>query len=740
MICHILTDNTDPRAGGMELASSRLAALFSLRLRAHVIEYSAEKGPSSTAHRRKAHQLWRARADLLNPIRGSDSYFEEKLKTTYLLFRSALRSELERYPSRPHMIVSFFASSNGLVAQQVATEFGLPHIASIRGSDFAGRFAKHDSSFRDVVERADWIVTTNFHQEHVVRTQFGRQSRISTIHNAADPWDLKHQWRRRAGRLVRFVADAGLNFKKASHLLLDAVDELLDSDPHSTFLLVGRPPTSGSPFWRERVAASSRRWGSRFTYSGWIEPRVLTRVLLTSDVYCSGSFSEGCAHGTVRALVLGIPIVATDVGVLRDVARGAGHVWLAQPGDADAFARALRTAATAVRSDKALVDESRVATWRQQLQPEAAEQKWLETVVSVLRPRRPTIRTAGHKPRALLYAHAGKGLGHIRRIFRVAAGLAADFDCHVLHPGDVPAWMIPRGVSFVRPSEGTVSAALMHASPDIVLVDHFGLGKDREICDAIYALQCRKVLIWRGVMDSKPGMYGDTFADGALEAICGLYDHVLATIDQNVFDVGAHYALPVELRRKLQHVGYLGLPWKRSVREEIRSVRGLGASDHWIVCSRGAGLDGESQLLQWQKLTRAFPSAYFDLVLGPKSKAAIGRGSRDSRVRVHSAVDNLDKMHYAADVVVCHGGYNSLVESMSGGSGLLVMPSQLDEEDEQWKHARALERSTDCVRLAKGGRVNSQIGALLRLNARYSSIKMDGIEEIARLVRNAFTD
>ena len=63
--------------------------------------------------------------------------------------------------------------------------------------------------------------------------------------------------------------------------------------------------------------------------------------MAASDVFCLASHAEGSPNVVVEALASGLPVVASRVGGIPDLVRGAENVRLVAPGDEAAFATAL---------------------------------------------------------------------------------------------------------------------------------------------------------------------------------------------------------------------------------------------------------------------------------------------------------------------------------------------------------------------------------------------------------------
>jgi hypothetical protein len=102
--------------------------------------------------------------------------------------------------------------------------------------------------------------------------------------------------------------------------------------------------------------------------------------MLASHIYCSASLAEGSSVSRIRALTLGIPMVATANGGLPEIAAGCGHVRLCRPGDEQSLSESLAAAVTEVRAGTLLPDPKCVAGWRQQFSVSRELDQWRSAI------------------------------------------------------------------------------------------------------------------------------------------------------------------------------------------------------------------------------------------------------------------------------------------------------------------------------------------------------------------------
>ena len=328
----------------------------------------------------------------------------------------------------------------------------------------------------------------------------------------------------------------------------------------------------------------------------------------------------------------------------------------------------------------------------------------------------------GRRPRVLFLTVDGpRGLGHLSRAAKLARSiqdLAACVlvtglrdTCHLVPehceyvrlpgleggPGfamvESPGWpFVTALASQMRTIRREILLALERTfAPDLIVTDQYPTGWYSEWEAVLAGSQAMKCIMFRPI----PGANTvEHLASGAELRALRLYDQIWVAGDPRTAVVDEDLGFGAPERAKLRYIGYISVPVSAAEIDTARRERGLGPGDRWVVCSAGAGLVTGDLIEDCFRLAEDFPGVWFDIVVGPRSTRVTESGSllwRDNgRVRVAGQRRDLRLAHAAADVVICHGGYNSVCEAMEGGAALIV-DGRHDVNQERRRHAQLLQ-------------------------------------------------
>lgn len=317
--------------------------------------------------------------------------------------------------------------------------------------------------------------------------------------------------------------------------------------------------------------------------------------------------------------------------------------------------------------------------------------------------------------RILCFVFDGTGLGHLRRMSRIASVLQQDFSVLVVTGMREAAWIVPKGCeivilpnlasvlagqaqllgrdrwlelsdeSAIRMRRRLLRSIVTSFQPDAFIGDYLPFGRRGELYPTLEEATFKKYFVHRGVIDtSDRGMLA---ASGA-EEIANYYDHIFIASDPRLVDVAQRDNWSPRVQNRASYMGFVvpeTLPPASTTKREV-----VGRPRQLAVCSVGGGWQGEELALASIRLAATLPTWEFRVVLGAMSKLRARDAIAPRNCIVIEEDRELDYYHSVADIVVCHGGYNSIIESMVGGAQLIVYPSRKGADDEQAENAKLL--------------------------------------------------
>jgi predicted glycosyltransferase len=305
--------------------------------------------------------------------------------------------------------------------------------------------------------------------------------------------------------------------------------------------------------------------------------------------------------------------------------------------------------------------------------------------------------------RVLIFSHDGTGLGHLRRLSRIAQRLQDSCTVLFVTGHRDASWLVPKACEYVHlPSRDRLSrqvsaqwdrqpfwseagglefrAALLQTTvavfqPHAILVDHLPLGQREELLSLFESNEAKLYYVVRGVLDTAQRVRQSVLTDTARRVLGSRFDRILVAADQTVIDVASEYNLEPELAQKITYCGYVMDRVSDSEANGIRVRRGIPAGKKWVVCSAGGGREGEELVEQCLAIATELPDVFFDIVVGPKSRSRLESGVlSEKRVLLTPMDTSLPLMHAACDVLVCCAGYNTLLEAYVGNARIICRP------------------------------------------------------------------
>lgn len=300
-----------------------------------------------------------------------------------LLAKSAVRHEMDLRPNHTHLILSFYLSSTGFIAQHVAGALDIPHIACARGSDLGRDLYSPEqiAALQFVSRQATALVTPSTESSLIAQKILQRADAVHVVYNSL-PAHIQTIWRRQQRETVRLVTLGGYSVKKGTAILLEAVAQLIDESLPVELSIIG-PVGPGS--WETICQSFLERYPGRLSLRKRVPKSELEAHILDADIYCSASLFEGFSNATMLAFALGIPIVSSATGALIDFSSNLSHVALAPPGDVEQFRDELRTMVLRTIDGTLEVSSGGVVDVVERLSPDRERDEWQAIIQGVAR-------------------------------------------------------------------------------------------------------------------------------------------------------------------------------------------------------------------------------------------------------------------------------------------------------------------------------------------------------------------
>jgi len=278
-----------------------------------------------------------------------------------------------RIRRRFDLIDAHFAHPEGIAAVLLGRILGVPVLVTIRGSELRYRCQRLKRFWMSwALRRADRVIAVSDGLRELAIDLGVEPRRVRTVPNGVNV-DVFHRrdrltCRSRHGVEVdgRIILSAGdLAELKGHHRVIAAVRRLNDFGVRARLLIAGGVGRSGRYAETLRQQVISADLGDQVTFLGEVTQEALAELMSASDVFCLASSTEGWPNVIHEALACGTPVVATDVGAVRQMIACERYGSVVPVHDGEALAQALRAALTGRWDHEAITAHGRSRSWGQ---------------------------------------------------------------------------------------------------------------------------------------------------------------------------------------------------------------------------------------------------------------------------------------------------------------------------------------------------------------------------------------
>lgn len=375
----------------------------------------------------------------------------------------------------------------------------------------------------------------------------------------------------------------------------------------------------------------------------------------------------------------------------------------------------------------------------------------------------------------MFYTHDGAGLGHLTRISRIAEALSSDrqVECMIVSGFREMSFIVSKALLVCKlPSRDSMIEERanywnQHAfidmdipevykwrkadmemlfsmyRPDAFFIDYYVIGKRDELSEIIKKHHQTTLFYYinRGIIGSEWSVRTQVLTDNNCLFLEKYFKRIFLTNDKTVFDFTKAYGLSPEIKEKCVNTGYISHQTADDEKIKIRRLRHV-EDKVWIVCTAGGGKLGESFTENMVKFTKEFPEAEFDIIAGPRNFMELPENDSPNCM-YHKSMNHLPALIAAADICLTTGGYNTMTEAMSNGTHIMIKPSQLEKEDEQFFHAQLLSEKLGMDLLIRDENdLKEKVERFIenRCTADYSQLDMNGLSTIRKIVLKDLKD
>jgi teichuronic acid biosynthesis glycosyltransferase TuaC len=294
------------------------------------------------------------------------------------------------------VIDSHFAYPAGITAALLGAAFDVPFAITLRGSETVHVQSPGAARWiRWALQRAARVIAVSERLRSFAIANGVDEKRVRTIPNGVDA-DVFHPRPHAEARLslgipgdCRMILSAGfLTRNKGHHRVVRALGELRRNGSKAELWIVGGPGREPSYENEIRTVVRQRGLESAVHFIGSVAPAVLSEFYSAADVFCLASAREGWPNVVHEAQACGAPIVATDVGAVRDMLPSREYGIAVPAGEDAALATALGDALESRWDRAAIATWGRARSWSQvaletaEVLTEAAAEKRPEKKIS----------------------------------------------------------------------------------------------------------------------------------------------------------------------------------------------------------------------------------------------------------------------------------------------------------------------------------------------------------------------
>jgi glycosyltransferase involved in cell wall biosynthesis len=223
---------------------------------------------------------------------------------------------------------------------ELAIKRGIPTVIHIHGLtqliNYYGNKPIQRRRFLKLLKQASLILSVSGRNAPIIEAWAPGQFSIETLYNPPKRDNIPLVQCPKPGvTTITFLGQ--FVRRKGIWELLDSATELRKAFPSCRLIMAGDGPELAD--FRAEVA--KRNLEGFISLPGWVVGHERLNILKETDIFCLPSHSEGFPMSIVEAMIMGIGIVATDVGGIPEAVTDQKHALLTPVGDSAQLTKAL---------------------------------------------------------------------------------------------------------------------------------------------------------------------------------------------------------------------------------------------------------------------------------------------------------------------------------------------------------------------------------------------------------------
>jgi glycosyltransferase involved in cell wall biosynthesis len=204
--------------------------------------------------------------------------------------------------------------------------------------DFGKKMVEHRlKSFLNFFNSAnDIVVLAEQFKNELIRAGISNQ-KVYVIRTGLDIKFFKPKEKVQDG-IVRILFLARIEVPKGIYEFLNAIPQILEFNPNIIFDIAG----SGSIFEEIKNYEIVKKYQNNIQFHGYVNGSEKVTLFQKSTIYVFPSYTEGCPVSILEAMAIGLPLVYTNVGALREIIEDGVNGIMVPIGESEPIVKAVK--------------------------------------------------------------------------------------------------------------------------------------------------------------------------------------------------------------------------------------------------------------------------------------------------------------------------------------------------------------------------------------------------------------